>query len=377
MRVAFVDYAPWDYDAGTPDERPLGGSQSALCYHSRELAGQGHEVHLINGAGNARESHDVRVWPLAAATAEVLGRCSAVVIQNIAKRGRQLRTHMAPGAPLVLWTQHATDQPAMTALERPEVRDSFDAFAFVSHWQRETYLARFRLPPDRCRVMRNAVGPAFLGLFDSADKALAAKHKPPVLAYTSTPFRGLDVLLEEFPRIQSAVAGVTLAVYSSMRVYQVPADSDEANYGRLYEAARTMSHVKYVGSLPQPQLAEELGKISVLAYPNHFPETSCISVMEALAAGCRVVSSRLGALPETGLGYATLIPPEAGPAAYRERFVAEVSRAANELMSPTAEVRERLQRQLDEVHRRYSWATRAVEWSGWLKEVALRRQRGG
>ena len=38
MRLCFIDLMPWDYDADTSYERPLGGMQSAACHLAAALA---------------------------------------------------------------------------------------------------------------------------------------------------------------------------------------------------------------------------------------------------------------------------------------------------------------------------------------------------
>ena len=64
----------------------------------------------------------------------------------------------------------------------------------------------------------------------------------------------------------------------------------------------------------------ELRRIDYLAYPSTFEETSCLSVIESLVAGCRVVCPSLGALPEAVGPYARLYPSSPTAAVHAELF---------------------------------------------------------
>src|SRR5262249_24961759 len=146
--------------------------------------------------------------------------------------------------PLALWSQHAVDQPAVKPLTSVEEQLAWNKFFLVSQWQADTYAATFGIRPERIAVMRNAVSPPFQAL-GRRGPPFFRTGAPPVLAYTSTPFRGLVALLTAFPAIRAAVPDCRLSVYSSMSVYQVPGADDD--YRVLYDLARVLPGSEYVG----------------------------------------------------------------------------------------------------------------------------------
>ena len=366
MHLAFVDFVPWDYTIDAVYEKPLGGSQSALCYLAEELARRGHDVHLINNAALPGVSRGVIQLPLAKAQGDVWKTFDAVVLLNSVKPGLSIRPLLRRDARLIAWIQHAHDQPAMRPLGRDEVRSAFDGFALLSDWQRDAFVRQFQIDPSRIRILRNAISPAFGQLFPAGADIVAAKKRPPVLAYTSTPFRGLDLLVHAFPAIRKQVKGATLRVYSSMHVYQASDESDAEQYGRLYDLCRDTPGVEYIGALPQAELAQQMREVTMLAYPNHFPETSCIAVMEAMAAGCLIVTSELGALGETTAGFARLIPVSDDWLTYSDRFVDEAIRGLERFEEHPQQVNELLSRQVAYCSAECTWPQRADEWEQWL-----------
>jgi glycosyltransferase involved in cell wall biosynthesis len=364
MKIAFVDPYGWDYDPQTPFRRPLGGTQSALAYLSAALVRREHDVTLVNGVREPRVCDGVRCTRLADLNGRFLDTFDLVVVASVAV-GQRLRKSGAK-VPLVLWCQHADDQPAVAALHDPHERAAWRGYAMVSHWQADRYVRVLGVDAAAVRILRNAIAPAF---------EAAVPHEPwfrcgraPALAYTSTPFRGLDVLLDAFPVIRAHFPGARLAVWSGMSVYNKAAADDP--YAALYERCRALTGVEYHGPIAQSALAPAMAGIDVLAYPCTFAETSCIAAMEAMAAGAFVVTTQLGALPETTAGYGHLLDLD-GNAVVRAdeyaHFAVQALRAAAAAPAATLARRD-AQRRHALLH--CTWSQRADEWTLWLSGLA-------
>ncbi len=369
MKLAFLDTTFGDYTPDTVRIAPLGGTQSAVCYLAPALARSRLDVSLVNGTSAPGMVEGVSCHHHTTMPVSRLAQFDMLVVMGGCDSNgvRGLRAAMTGGRRLVLWTQHAGDQPAVAGLVDPAIVGMWDAFIFVSRWQREDFIRRFRLPRHRCHILRNAPAPCFSALFPADADIMAAKPWPPVLAYTSTPFRGLDVLLAAMPRIRAALPGTVLRVYSSLETYQVPLARDP--YASLYDQCRRTEGVVYIGGMAQPALAAGLRDVTALAYPNRFAETSCISVMEAMAAGCLVVSSRLGALTETAAGFARLLPVLADPADHAARFAdALVDELCCRRNDPASTARH-LRAQMAQADAAEGWNRRAAQWQAWMQDA--------
>jgi glycosyltransferase involved in cell wall biosynthesis len=310
----------------------------------------------------------VQCSALNAARREATANLDAFIVCNApAENCLLLRPKLPSRCRLILWTGHAPDQSAMSALQKAEVRAGWDLIVCVSQWHAREMQRSFSLDSARMAVMRNAVGPGFENLFPDAAALAKAKSSAPVLAYTSTPFRGLNVLLSLFPEVRRREPRARLQVYSSMKVYGYDESKDRG--AALYAQCRSTPGVEYVGSVPQPLLAESLKSAAILAYPNIFPETSCIAIMEAMAAGLLVVTTDLGALPETTMGLGTMVPAHrkgedlrAFMAAYLDRLMEAIEDWNSEKFYSAR------WEQVRAVTSQCTWSIRAAEWERALRE---------
>src|SRR5438270_830678 len=141
MNWVFIDFIGWDYDVGTPLSRPLGGSQSALCYLARALASHGERVTTLTGTTRPRQIDGVQCLHHENIPAEVFSPAGTltVVLNGPADVIRAVREVIPAGRPVILWTQHAHDQPAMQALRDPAAVELWDRIVCISDWQKSMF----------------------------------------------------------------------------------------------------------------------------------------------------------------------------------------------------------------------------------------------
>lgn len=266
-----------------------------------------------------------------------------------------------PTKPNILWQQNSYDQANLVPwFKDKDNHKKYDWYVFNSHWCYEKFRMMFDVPTHKCLVIKNAI-----------DKIEPRKldHKvgdPIKLIYTSTPWRGLNVLLAAMQLVKNKQ--VHLDVYSSTQVYGNQfKDANDAPYKGLYEQAGGLINVSYVGYKPNEFIKENLKNYHMFAYPNIWEETSCIAAIEAMAAGLYTIVTDYGALFETCAEYAVYVPFEKDYIRLAHTFAQVIDSAANQIHQDN--VKGHLQSQIDYTNRFYSWDLRANVWNRFLQGV--------
>ncbi len=260
----------------------------------------------------------------------------------------------------VYWNQLSYDQQGVQWLSDPKNVEMIDQFVFVSYWQAEKYRQLFGIPGYKTTVIQNACRPVA--------PRLGGPRKLVKLCYTSTPFRGLDVLLEAWDRLNPE--DCELHVFSSCQIYGKDfAESEEPKYTDLYNRCLNTKGIVYRGSIPNDELRKELPSFDILAYPCTFEETSCIAVIEALSAGLRVVTSSLGALPETTEGWAKLYPYLMDGSKHADVFASLLKKEIEQVRKGLF-----LEEQVKTYAPRWSWDNRINQWTNYLDTLALKER---
>lgn len=265
------------------------------------------------------------------------------------------------------WQHQYFDQPSVQNLKDKRIIDMLDHIVFVSYHQKDLFERYLGVPKEKSVVIKNAIWP-----FDKITKPKGKIN----LIYTSTPFRGLNVLVVALTyllkRRPDLADIVHLNVFSSMNLYGKAYSHLDSQYEALYKFCDDHPNITYRGVVSQKDLRKYLEKSHLFTYPCCWEETSCISAIEAMAAGCLPVVSSIGALPETCSHYGIYYSPVATDMYNNENMNLHCEQYSEILEKTISEYRNGSYNDLIydmyyTVNKYYSWGNRFGEWKEFFK----------
>ena len=290
MKIALFD-SGWEYDLNTPYNKALGGTQSAICYFLEEMSIRKHNLYLFNKTNEIKIIKNVYHIPAIQYLNYIQENklsFDIIIVSCLIHDLFQIKNTLNNSNTLYcLWTGHDIDQPASKLLKDIKAKDMVDLFIFVSNWQRNRYIETYNINYNKTLILNNGIGKPFEKYLN-----LSLNKNKNSMCYCSIPWRGLDLIPPIFKEISKLHNDTSLHIYSGMNIY-----NQEENYKLNNEFNDIKYNYNY--GISQTELAEKLYNIDYLTYPNIFQETSCITVLQAMACGCLIVTSNLGALKET------------------------------------------------------------------------------
>lgn len=257
----------------------------------------------------------------------------------------------------IYWLHDLWSDPEVQKLKDPNYRKNFAKLVFVSNWQLQTYNLTLGVPYNESIVMKNAIDP-----IEWHEK----KEDQIRVIYHTTPHRGLELLVPAFQAIANKYGKkVHLDVYSSFEAYGWK-ERDEP-YLDMFAAIQEHENMTYHGFQPNHVIRDALKESHIYGYPCIWQETSGISVIEAMSAGCEVICPNLAALPETTGGFATMYQYSENPNHHANVFAQILDASIQRRFDD--QTKKKLDHAKNYVDAFYNWDVRAAEWTGLLQAL--------
>ena len=257
----------------------------------------------------------------------------------------------------VLWMHHFVNQKEAQNLSSNEFVNKLDWIVYNSNWNFEKHVYQFKVPENKCVVIRNAI--------EKIDIVEKPKDKISLI-YHTTPWRGLVHLLKVFKNLN--LKNVELNICSSTIIYGKKFDAGLGKtYESLFNECKNTKNVKYFGFLDNKKIIELLKQMHIFAHPSIWPETSCISAIEAMAAGCEVVTTNLGALYETCSPFGTFVNFDRNFDNLEKKYKKVLINSIENYWSDKNQ--DKLKLQVKTINSTYSWDVRSVEWKNFFNDA--------
>lgn len=266
-------------------EKGIGGSEEAIIRISRELVKQGYSV-TVFGTPGEEAGLDGKVeyrhyW-------EFNSKDQFDIF--ISWRSPEQFDQKFNARKSYLWLHDVMDKEEFI----DERIANLDRIIFVSQYHRNLYPF---IPEKKCFVSGNGITPE-----DFIELDGKFERDPHRVIYMSSHVRGLQLIYEVWGDVKKEIPDAKLDIYYGWGSYDSVNKSNPERMAwkeKMLKWEKELDGVTDHGKIGHKQIAEEIFKSGVWAYPCPFPEVYCITAVKAQAGGAVPVSSNFAALKET------------------------------------------------------------------------------
>jgi len=270
MKIIFYENkSELKYNPNTAKNVGVGGLESSLIELSKEFAKRGHDVTCFVRCNTPDLYDGVKFYDVSSYTPTDVD-----LFIGLESFPGEIRAKK-----VINWVHRNMIESARF----PEV----DKIVFVSEWQRG-YFRGMGLSQEllsKTEVISNGVALELFGKQAEAKEEFS-------LVYSTFPTKGMIHLSEIFPRIRERVPKATLHVYGGAGLWGWDNEQFRPMYNKMIKAG-----ILFHGQEGRENLAKRLNGYKIYLYPCTFLETFCLSVLEAMAAGCVPITTGVGNLP--------------------------------------------------------------------------------
>ena len=313
-----------------------------FAYDKLNLKSNGGTELMMRGLESRLESKDLEDV--------VISRSITALAKEPKSKVRIYWTHEVPAS-----SQQPGDEYSLYLNSRWDV---CDATAFVSNWQMNEYLGRYKMvwsDWDRVRVLHNAIDPI-------------EEHTKPDdkirLIYMSNPNRGLDILYEVFVELDKKYSNLELMVFSSASLYGL--NHEDAPWLELFKKMEAHPNIRYHKAVPNSEIRAALKQSHILAYPCIWGETSCISLIESMSAGLLCVHPNSAGLFETSMNLTNMYRYRRDRKEHMEAFKEALDSSIQQIINGKTD---HLKIQKQAADFAYSWEKRVLEWKNFINQI--------
>lgn len=329
------------FNGDTIKTKSLGGSETAAYYVAKELAARGHRVTLFTNSQDEGAFDSVKyIWAGQPTAAAPLGERFHFYASNtptdvlMIQRQPGAFAHRFQAKLNICWLHDLA-----LYRQRPLVGAgvwNIDSIFCVSEWHKNQVCEVYGLAPEIVRTVTNGID---LNLFkgkirrqgiaevstakERANGVCVTAPKPKgqiALLYSSRPERGLEHHVRP-----GGIMERLWEIDKRFHLYVCNYDNNPPQlaeyYAALYARIEELPNCTALGNLTKQQLADVMRQCDALVYPTEFEEVSCITAMEAMAAGLPFISSEVAALPETCANSGSTLLPLNDSQADEDSFV--------------------------------------------------------